>query len=369
MNEIALATQTMFAELTQRCLDDDFDERYDERGNFKRRRKKGFLYWHYIRDVGGKKREEYVGPVRDPEINERVNRFKATKSDFKSRREMVRALIAAGLPATDSMTGAVAEALWKAGFFRPRGVLIGTSAFQCYSGLLGARLTGATLMTQDLDVAQFYDVSHMVGDSMPPILDVLRGVDETFRAVPDQADRHRVTRFMTKSGYAVAFLAPNRASDAHQGRPAEMPALGGASATPLRYLDYLIHEPVRSVLLYKGGIPVAVPAPARFAVHKLIVGALRTDDFVKSAKDIAHAEQIIRLLLARRSYELHEAWQEAWDRGPKWRDRLQAGTAMMSEATRNDLIFNLETHGWSAKALKPKATKAATTKRKTTTTA
>src|SRR5918999_945195 len=118
MNEIALATQTMFAELTQRCLDADFDERYDERGNFKRRRKKGYLYWHYIRDVGGKKREEYVGPVRDPEINERVKRFKATKSDFKSRREMVRALIAAGLPATDSMTGAVAEALWKAGFFR-----------------------------------------------------------------------------------------------------------------------------------------------------------------------------------------------------------------------------------------------------------
>ncbi len=38
-----------------------------------------------------------------------------------------------------------------------------------------------------------------------------------------------------------------------------MPSLGGAVAEPLRFLDFLIHEPVRAVLLYKGGIPVLVP--------------------------------------------------------------------------------------------------------------
>ena len=72
MAEISLATQTVFAELTQRAIDAEFDELYDERGNFLRRRRKGFLYWYYVRDEGGSKREAYVGPVRDPSINDRV---------------------------------------------------------------------------------------------------------------------------------------------------------------------------------------------------------------------------------------------------------------------------------------------------------
>jgi hypothetical protein len=347
MAEITLPAQTMFAELTQRCLDAEFDERYDERGRFKRRRKKGYLYWHYIRDVAGKEREEYVGPVRDPAINDRVKRFESIKSDFKARRQLVRALLAAGLPAPDSITGEVVEALWKAGFFRLRGVLIGTVAFQSYSGIMGTRLAGATMMTQDVDVAQFYDISHLVGDSMPPVLEVLRSVNASFRPVPDQFDPHRVSRFRTKEGYAVEFLTPNRGSDDHQGRPALMPALGGASATPLRYLDYLIHEPTRSLLLYKAGIPVTVPAPARYAVHKLIVAALRSQERAKAPKDVAQAEQLLRLLLPSRSFELFEVWEEAWERGPAWRTNLMKGTALLPERARNELLFSLETHGWT----------------------
>jgi hypothetical protein len=123
MNDISLAAQTMFAELLQRTLDAEFDALYDERGIFKRRKKKARLYWHYIRDIGGKKREEYVGPVADKSITDRVKRFQSLKSDFRERHEMVRALRATGLPVPDSITGAVVEALWKAGFFRLRGVL------------------------------------------------------------------------------------------------------------------------------------------------------------------------------------------------------------------------------------------------------
>jgi hypothetical protein len=70
----------------------------------------------------------------------------------------------------------VIEAMRKAGFFRPRGVLVGTLAYQCYAGLLGVRLGGATLMTQDADFAQFWGISRNIGDSMPPML-----VDEASR--------------------------------------------------------------------------------------------------------------------------------------------------------------------------------------------
>jgi hypothetical protein len=46
-----------------------------------------------------------------------------------------------------------------------------------------------------------------------------------------------------------------------------MPALGGAAAIPLRHLDFLIHQPERSVLLYKGGVPVTVPRARRLTMR------------------------------------------------------------------------------------------------------
>ena len=334
MKEITLATQTLFAELAQRSLDAEFDESYDERGRFKRRRIKGQLYWYYARDEGARRRETYVGPVRDTAIDDRVKRFGTIKNDFKQRREMVRALLATGLPALDPMSSLVIEALWKAGFFRLRGVLVGTTAFHCYAGYLGVRLESSTLMTQDVDFAQFYDISHFVGDSMPPILEVLRKADTSFQPLPEAFDRSSATRFRTEQGYLVEFLTPNRGSDDHMGRPAEMPALGGASAIPLRYLDYLIHDPVRTVVLFKGGVPVTVPAPERYAIHKLIVAAVRHSNSPRAKKDIAQAEQILRAMLHHRRFAIEEAWEEASQRGPQWRENLQRGTEMLAPELR-----------------------------------
>ena len=352
-----IATQTMFAELTQRALDAEFDETYDERGNFARKRIDTKEYWYYRRSVGGEKRFTYVGPVGDKAISDRVRRFEDIKSDFRHRREMVRALSAAGLPTPDPMAGEVIEALWKGGFFRLRGVLVGTLAFQCYAGVVGIRFPGLALKTGDADFAQFYDVSHMVNDTMPPILDVLRQADPTFSAVPHLSHPHRVTRFRTKTKYLVEFLTPNRGSDDNQSEPAEMPALGGASAQPLRYLDFLIHDPIRSVVLHKGGIPVRVPSPERFAVHKLIVAVLRREDPSKTSKDVRQAQQLITALLPQRSFALFETWVEACERGPSWRENLMRGREMLDQAVKDQFIFSLQTHGWSEKRLARKQPK------------
>ncbi len=350
MSDLSLATQTMFAELAQRCLDAEFDELYDERGNFIRRRRKGYLYWYYVRDQGGSKKEQYVGPVRDAEINDRVKQFDRIKTDFKQRREIVRALLAAGLPRPDPMSGEVVEALWKAGFFRLRGVLVGTLAYQCYGGILAHKFPGASLQTGDADLAQFYDISDLVGDSMPPILDVLHGADASFRAVPS-LHKDRVSRFRTDQSYFVEFLTPNRGSQRHQGQPSSMPALGGAAAQPMRYLDYLIRDPIRSVVLHKGGIAVLVPQPERYAVHKLIVAVDRGSDPVKSLKDVEQAQNLIRACLRHRSFELYEAWVEACERGPTWRKNLKRGRDLIDETLRDDFIFSLETHGWDEKKM------------------
>ena len=127
----------------------------------------------------------------------------------------------------------------------------------------------------------------------------------------------------------MEFLTPNRGSDENQSRPAEMPALGGPSAQPLRYLDFLIYEPERSVVLYKGGVPVLVPVPERFAIHKLIVAVERKENSAKATKDIFQASALITALNEKRPLELAEAWTEAWNRGPRWREKLKLGRARL----------------------------------------
>lgn len=322
--ELSLASQTMFAELLQRALDAEFDEMFSEKGNFVRVRSKGRMYWHFRTGSGKNRKQVYVGPVVDKSITDRVKRFAEIKSDFKERQEMVRALSAAGLPTPDALTGMVAEAMWKAGFFRLRGVLVGTVAFQAYAGPLGIKLAGRPLQTADADFAQFWGISENIGESMAPPIDVLKGVDATFREVPNINDPFVTTAYRNKQHYRVDFLTPNRGSEDHQGKSAQMKALSGASAQPLRHLDFLIHQPERSVILYKGGVPVTIPRAERYAVHKLIVAAERADQ-VKSAKDIAQAAILIEALAQRRPLELANSWNIAWDSGPRWREKLESG--------------------------------------------
>ena len=136
----------------------------------------------------------------------------------------------------------------------------------------------------------------------------------------------------------MEFLTGNRGSDDYQDQPADMPALGGASADPLRFLDFLIYEPVRAVLLHKSGICVIVPAPERYAVHKLIVASRRVVDTIGAAKRDKDLRQAVLLFDAldasNRLGELSDALKEAWERGEAWRHAIRAGMGYMSRGDR-----------------------------------
>lgn len=341
---LGLQFQTMFAELEQRSLDAEFDEAFPLNGSFTKRVKGEREYWYYNgydpdAETGGKRYQKYAGPADDPDITARVERFGTLKADFTERRRMVAALKASGLPAPQTpFIGDVVEALWKAGAFRLRCVLIGTIAYNTYDGLLGYRLP--RYLTGDIDLAQFHSISFLVDDSIPPVLDVLRGVDHGFREIPNQADDRHATKFST-GRFTVEFLTPNRSKDEYQRKPAPMPALGGAAAQPLRYLDYLIYHPARSVMLHNAGIPVWVPAPERYAVHKLIVATRRRTDMngqAKRDKDLHQAGAIITALCdSRRHHDLSEAWTDAWGRGPRWREQLIQGRSALPEDERDML--------------------------------
>ncbi len=338
--KLSLAHQTMFAELVQRCFDATFDEQFPERGRFYKTTVKGRAYWYYETPRAGGAREQrrYVGPVDDPAVSERVERFQSIKADYRERRSLVRSLVAAGLPRPIGIVGDVVEALAKAGLFRLRGVLIGTTAFQCYGGYLGMRLPAQSVTTADVDFAQYRSISAAVEDSLPPMLDTLRAVDPSFVAVSGLDATAPPARYRNDRHLEVEFLTPNRGSDDHQSRPAAMPSLGGAGAQPLRFLDFLLRDPVRSVILHGGGGLVTIPAPERFAVHKLIVAARRRDDDngrLKARKDLVQSELILAALQQeRRLDEVGEVYLEAGDRGPKWRETLSRGRDRLQPSAR-----------------------------------
>ena len=148
-------------------------------------------------------------PSSDPEITKRVTDFQEIKSDLRSRRKLVSTLTReAGLPAPERFTGEIVAALSSAGLFRVRGVLVGTVAFPCYAGILGVRLPSTAMQTSDADFAQFHSISAAVGDSIPPILDLIKKVDPSFRETPNQADGRMTTAFENR------FALQNRISDA-----------------------------------------------------------------------------------------------------------------------------------------------------------
>ncbi|MCJ9673045.1 MULTISPECIES: GSU2403 family nucleotidyltransferase fold protein [unclassified Neorhizobium] len=351
MKSIDLMYQTMLAELAQRAMDAAWTADFPAEGRFITSEVKGKRYWYFDMPdgVGGKKRR-YVGPADDEEIAQRVNDFKRDKDSLRDRRRMVASLTRqGGMIAPDAMSGDIVEALSAAGLFRLRGVLIGTVAFQTYPGILGVRLPVAAMLTGDADIAQDYAISQEVEDTLPPIVDLLQAVDPSFRPVPYRSGCAASSAFQTASGYRVEFLTSNRGNDDYIDQPSRMPALGGTSTDPLRFLDYLIRDPMRTVLLHKNGVPVTVPAPERYAVHKLIVASTRRADGqgpLKRDEDIRQSALLIEALAqTRRHSDLALAYTEARDRGIAWQEGITAGAALFSEAEKESLMDALRIGG------------------------
>jgi hypothetical protein len=341
LRKIDLIYQTMYSELAQRSLDDAFASEFSAAGRFVPVDVKGKKYWYF--DIpkadGPGQQRRYVGPVDDAEITNRVEHFKDLKADIRSRRKLVSTLVReAYLPRPTPITGSVVAALAEAGFFRLRGVLIGTVAFQCYSAHLGVRPQNSMMQTGDADFAQFPPISVAVDYSLPPIMDVLKKVDQTFREVPSRIDGRQSTQFVSREGFKVEFLTPNTGSADHDGKPVQMPALGGASAVSLRFLDYLLHQPIRAVMLHQAGVAVLVPAPERYAVHKLIVGSRRridNDVAAKSGKDRSQARALFEAMIEQRqTYDLASAYAEAWQRGDAWRNAIRRSVATFDDEFR-----------------------------------
>ncbi|HWA91826.1 MAG TPA: GSU2403 family nucleotidyltransferase fold protein [Rhizomicrobium sp.] len=330
-----LVLQTTYAELLQQVEAQAFADAFPEPGGFIAKTVKGRRYWYFQTGRGKDRMQRYVGP-ESPELLDRIHKHRLARDDARGRQTLVSTLVRSfAMPRALPQTGAAVAALARAGVFRLRGVLVGTVAFQTYPAMLGRRLAASALQTGDIDIAQFKEISVAVGEKIPPLLDVLRAVDPSFRAIPHPSERRKSVSYAAQNGLRVDVLTPNRGADSDA--PQRLPALQ-SDAQPLRFLDFLIHQPVRAVLLHEDGVLVNVPAPERFAIHKLIVSRRRGGGSAKAGKDIRQAEALLEALATGRRYELADAWNEAIARGKAWRQLLIEGASGIAPVPRDALL-------------------------------
>lgn len=339
----SLTIQTLYAELVDRCATAAFETEFPLNGSFVRVAVKGRDYWYFqegTRDTSGKQKRKYVGSDTE-ENRQRISNHGKAKNDYKERRRIISMLRHAGFRSSFEESGSVIEALSAAGIFRMRACLVGTAAYQVYGPMLGVRLPHRSLQTQDIDIAQFTAISLAIGEDekTPPMLDVLKLADSSFRPIPHTRKAQATVAYVGASGVRVDVLTENRGPERET--PEALPSIG-AHAQPLRFLDFLIRDEVRGVILYDAGVLVNVPAPERYALHKLIVAQRRRTDSAKTDKDLEQAEALLDVLTARRSTDLREVWREAVGRGPRWRQFLTAGLGMISGRVRDRTLHAID---------------------------
>ena len=296
----------------------------DIRGTPTRVAVRGRHFWYDKYRIGAEVRQRYIGPETD-ELLARLDRLDRSNADRRALQQdqtrLVRVLRASNYRSTDRGTGSLLAAFARCGVFRLGGTLVGTVAFQHYEGELGVVLDfERTARTDDIDIASFERLSFALGDSVEtPLEEVFR--DLKFQPVPS-LNRQHVWRWRQTSGpVLVEFLMPAHGEEGVR----KLPALG-VSARALRHLDYLLEDPVPAVSLYRSGVLVRIPRPERYAMHKLIVAERRHDgpDSLKASKDRAQADFLIAALAELRPDELCLAHDEAVERGPGWRRRIEA---------------------------------------------
>jgi hypothetical protein len=315
-------TTVLYSELLERLLAESARRGIGTApGAFTTKTIKGTAYAYFqYSEPGGKVRQLYLGRA-GPELERVVERFRRERPAAEKERADLERLCAqirvGGGWSMGPGPARVLKAFADAGVFDAGAVLVGTHAFGTTGNLLGARLSGASLRTDDLDLAAVSLLAASGGAA--DAVDALERLKMGFLPVPALDPRRPSTSFKVRGeSLRVDFLTPG-AWDA----PVPLPNLG-TYAHPLRFLDYLIENPEKAAVIDSGGFLTSVPAPARFALHKLLIQSERPAyQQAKAAKDLAQAGQLIEALGDARPGDLRLAYDALDARG--WSARLMRG--------------------------------------------
>jgi hypothetical protein len=329
---LPLETQTLYAELLEHLLGLEAQRSVGSlAGSFTSKQVKGETYVYYQASLpGGKTRQFYLGR-KSPALNRLATRFEREHdlfaADVARVARIAAQLRAGGAGTTDAASARVLCGLADAGVFVGGGVLVGTHAFMAIGNLLGIKWASGSLRTQDVDVERRceVDVDVAVPDVQIDRPSALENLRMGFLPVPALDPRSPCTSFKVRGqALRVNFLCPKHSQ-------AETPVFiprWNAAAQPHAHLGFLLESPERAVILANTAALVNVPAPARFAFHKLLVAQLRTASFAaKAEKDILQAVQILEVLVEDRPGDIALAWTALEALGPTVIKPIQRGLA------------------------------------------
>ena len=329
--ELSLSAQTAYAELAERTRAVEMSGALAGlSGSFhKKTVRKGSDYWYFLyREPGVEQpRLIYVGPDTD-EVRDFVGNFKSA-SGTSPLAPMARAAIALGCAPLAAKHFRIVKRLAEYGLFRAGGILIGTHAFIALGNLLGVRWLHGTA-TLDVDFAHagrnvsvalpadLKIVVHGALESLKlgllPISELSGNLGAQYRSRDDAELRVDFVTSMTRSG-----------------APVRMPNLNVA-LEPLKFMEFSLEGTTQGCAFANAGAcTVNLPAPERFAIHKLIVyGERPVRERTKATKDLLQAAAIIEWCLENgRADELKAAWEDAVGRGRGWKGRASGGRAAL----------------------------------------
>lgn len=279
---LSLAQHTLYADLLEQGIDELFDPEFPENGSILVRGNRAgapadHAYYQGYRPAAGsndrgQRYARYLGRADEPAVAARIARFQRVKAVRAERATTVRALIGAGMPRPDRITGRIIEAFARAGLFAADAVLLGHAAQQTYDGVLGVRLSKPAKMVTGEQPA--VEIAVRDRARLEDIGDALHAIDPSFSAEPDTPGYYR-----SQSGARVAVVSPDQAEE-------------GASDP----ISFHIADPVQTIVLHGHGILVTVPAPERFAVHALIERDTRAHSLIEALASAGRQHVLARAM-------------------------------------------------------------------------
>ena len=278
-------------------------------------RGKEYLYLNL--KIGGKRLEAIAGPST-PATRERWTQVLSGAregQDQRARADLVKALRAVGGYAPTNFECRILELLHDQGIFRHGGQLVGTHAYGLYQNVLGLNYA-TSARTQDVDVGVKPVAISVAATEQPRLADVLRTGDLGALPIPGFKFNSPTTDFKFRDQQVILqFLAPAVATKF--GEPVAVPQFN-AHASGVPYLDYLLQEPISTVVPYDAGIVVAVPAPEHYAIHKIMLSVEPSRDRHKRTKDRQQAATLTEYYLTYDGYAWLAAMERAQENPAMW---------------------------------------------------
>ncbi len=348
MKRLPLITHSLFAELADQCRSEPRNpELWPLSGSIVTVPVGDQAHWYFQksrRTTSGKyQQREYIGPVGDQGLAAKVAAFEAAKAGYNGRMEIISTLKSSGVAAPTGKVANLLLGLHEAGVLE-RALVVGTIAFQAYGAMLGVKFGQSAFHTLDVDMTEVHTISLAMEKNLNvPLLEVLTNLDETFGEVPGMDPRTPPVSYINQDKIRLDVLMPISGPDRG---PIHSKGLG-SHGQPQRLLDYLVVDPVETILLVGGGAPTHIPNPARFALHKLIVSQRRNPiEAAKKRKDLLQAQQLIELLLEDDPDALRSAYKDLKGRGPKWNAYFKDGAGALGNVAIKQHLAEIYEEDW-----------------------